>query len=182
MRFIKTSLSGSWLVEPECQTDTRGFFARSCCDREFHEHGLWHKWVQFNISYNQSKGTLRGLHFSLPTVHEVKLVRCTAGAIFDVIVDIRQDSDSFGQWFGTELTAENRCALYIPVGFAHGFQTLVDRSEVFYQMGDFYDPVASRGIRYNDPKISVRWPLSKKIISANDKKLPSLDEALEPSV
>ena len=97
MRFIKTSLSGPWLIEPECHTDTRGFFARSCCDREFDEHGLWHKWVQFNISYNESKGTLRGLHFSLPTVHEVKLVRCTSGAIFDVIVDIRVGSPDFGK-------------------------------------------------------------------------------------
>ena len=182
MRFIKTSLPGTWLIEPECHRDNRGFFARSYCDREFEERGLWRKWVQFNISYNESKGTLRGLHFSLPTVQEVKLVRCTSGSIFDVIVDIRQGSNSFGQWFGTELTAENRCALYIPVGFAHGFQTLTDRSEVFYQMGDFYDPVASRGIRYNDPKISVQWPLSKKIVSANDEKLPSLDEALEPSI
>ena len=179
MKFIETSLSDSWLIIPELHADSRGFFARSCCGHEFADHGLWHEWVQFNISYNECKGTLRGLHFSLLTVHEVKLVRCTAGAIFDVIVDIRPESPSFGRWFGTQLTAENRNALYIPMGFAHGFQTLTDRSEVFYQMGDYYTPAVSKGIRYNDPDIGVKWPISHKILSQKDEELPLLEQIVK---
>jgi dTDP-4-dehydrorhamnose 3,5-epimerase len=179
MRFIETPLAGAWLVIPEPHVDARGFFARSCCSREFASHGLCERWVQFNISVNERRGTLRGLHYSLPTIQEVKLVRCTSGAIFDVIVDIRPDSPTCGQWFAVELNAENRHAVYVPVGFAHGFQTLDNHSEVFYQMGDFYDPEASRGIRYDDASIGVRWPIPNPILSPRDEEHPLLADAIE---
>lgn len=151
MIFQGTPLIGAVLVEPERLEDERGFFARTWCEREFAEHQLATRWVQCNISYNHRKGTLRGMHYQLPPSVEDKLVRVTHGAIFDVIVDLRPNSATFLDWYGVELTAENRLALFIPKGFAHGFQTLCDGSEVFYQMSEFYAPTTARvycGVTY----------------------------------
>lgn len=176
MNIIESPLSGAWLVCPERNSDSRGFFTRSFCSKEFTSKGLCHNFYQCNISFNHLRGTIRGMHYSLPLINEAKLVRCTTGAIFDVIVDIRPESSSFGKWFGTRLTAQNRIALYIPVGFAHGFQTLEDECEVFYQMGDYYNSSMSRGFIYSDPEISINWPIEKKIISQKDSELPNFNQ------
>src|SRR6516162_2228813 len=155
MQFIATKLTGAWVIEPQPHTDSRGLFARTYCAREVGEHGLVDSFVQCNTSWNARKGTVRGLHYQLPPSSEVKLVRCTAGALLDVIVDLRPDSPTFLQYFGVELTARNRRALYIPEMFAHGFQTLEESTEVFYQMSEFYALKLSRGLRYNDPGLGV---------------------------
>src|SRR5687767_9217197 len=138
MRFTPSRLEGAWIIDPEPIVDQRGFFARSYCQREFLAHGLEGSFVQCNVSFNALKGTLRGMHFQREPSPEVKLVRCTRGAAFDVIVDLRKDSPTFRQWEGFEITGENHRAVYIPAGFAHGFQTLVDETELFYQMGEFH--------------------------------------------
>ena len=176
MRFVETPLSGAWLITPDRISDDRGFFARSFCTKEFLAQGIVDTWVQCNISYNAKRGTLRGLHFAGPPSRESKLVRCTAGAVWDVIVDIRRGSPTFGRWFAADLTAENRHALYVPVGFAHGFQSLEDGSEVYYQMGDFYDPATSRGLRFDDPAIGIPWPLPCTALSAADLSHPCLHD------
>jgi dTDP-4-dehydrorhamnose 3,5-epimerase len=168
MRFITTELSGAYIVEPELHEDSRGLFARTFCGREFREHGLVDAFVQCNTSWNARKGTVRGLHYQLPPSSEVKLVRCTAGGLLDVIVDLRPDSPTFLQYFGVELTARNRRALYIPEMFAHGFQTLEDGTEVFYQMSEFYAPKSARGLRYDDPKLGICWPRPVACISDQD--------------
>jgi len=164
MKFIKTKLEGAYIIEIEKITDERGFFARSWCAKEFTEHGLNSKLVQCNISFNQKKGTLRGMHYQAKPYEEAKLVRCTQGAIYDVIIDIRLDSPTFKQWLGIELTAENQQMLYIPEGFAHGFQTLVDNTEVFYQMSEFYYAESARGIRWDDPQIGIKWLITDNLI------------------
>jgi len=168
MNFSETKLKGAYLIEPERLADERGFFARSWCQREFDEHGLNSKLVQCNLSFNHKTGTLRGMHYQLPPFAETKLVRCTQGAIFDVIIDVRPMSPTFLQWIGVELTEENRHMLYVPQGFAHGFQTLVDGSEVFYQMSEFYAPDCARGLRWNDPAFAIRWPQAISAIAAKD--------------
>ena len=168
MRFIATNLEGAWVIEPQLHEDSRGLFARTFCGREFREQGLVDSFVQCNTSWNARKGTVRGLHYQLPPSCEVKLVRCTAGALWDVIVDLRPDSPTYLQHFGIELSAKNRFALYIPGMFAHGFQTLEESTEVFYQMSEFYAPKLSRGIRYDDPKLQVKWPLPVASISDQD--------------
>jgi|SRR5580693_1549934 dTDP-4-dehydrorhamnose 3,5-epimerase len=168
MRFIATNLEGACIVEPQLHEDSRGLFARTYCAHEFAEQGLVDHFVQCNTSWNARKGTVRGLHYQLPPSSEVKLVRCTAGALVDVIVDLRRDSPTYLQQIAVELTAGNRLALYIPGMFAHGFQTLEDGTEVFYQMSEFYAPKLSRGIRYNDPKLGVKWPLPVASISDQD--------------
>jgi len=173
MKFIKTKLEGAYIIEIEKMTDERGFFARSWCEKEFTEHGLNSKLVQCNISFNQKKGTLRGMHYQAKPYEEAKLVRCTQGAIYDVIIDIRPDSPTFQQWLGIELTAENRQMLYIPEGFAHGFQTLVNNTEVFYQMSEFYYTKSAKGIRWDDPQIGIKWLITDNlIISEKDKSYP----------
>jgi dTDP-4-dehydrorhamnose 3,5-epimerase len=154
--------------------DERGFFARSFCGREFADHGLDSSFVQCNISYNARAGTLRGMHYQQEPHAEAKVVRCTAGAIYDVIVDLRPGSATLRQWFGIELTADNRRALFVPRGFAHGFQTLVDRSEVFYQMSAFFHGPSARGIRWDDPALGIRWPLAEPILSDKDQSYPLL--------
>jgi dTDP-4-dehydrorhamnose 3,5-epimerase len=164
MKFTPTKLSGLLIVEPEFKTDERGFFARSWCAGEMIENGLNPQLSQCSISFNAKVGTLRGLHYQDYPKPEDKLVRCTMGRIFDVAVDIRPDSDTYLEWFGIELSAENRLGLYIPRGFAHGFQTLCDGCEVFYMISEFYDPALSRGMRYDDPKIGVEWPVKGNII------------------
>ena len=168
MRFTPTKLDGAWIVEPEPQEDDRGLFARTFCAREFRDQGLTSAFVQCNTSWNSHKGTVRGLHYQLPPACEVKLVRCTAGSLWDVIVDMRSDSPTYLQHVSIELTARNRRALYIPKMFAHGFQTLDDGSEVFYQMSEFYAPELATGLRYSDPKLGIRWPLPVASMSDKD--------------
>ena len=172
MKFIETPLDGAYIVEIEATEDERGSFARSWCQKEFEEHGLNSRIVQCNISLNKKKGTLRGMHFQIEPFAEAKLVRCTRGAIYDVIIDLRENSPSFKKWFAVELSESNQKMLYIPEGFAHGFQTLEDNTEVFYQMSEFYYPEYSRGIRWNDPLFSIQWPEGERIIAKKDQEYP----------
>lgn len=174
MKFVATPLAGAFVVELEPIEDERGFFARSFCQQEFRAHGLDPVVAQCNVSLNRRRGTLRGMHYQTVPHEEAKLVRCTRGAIWDVIVDLRPDSRTRAQWFGTELTAENRRALYVPKGFAHGFQTLADDSEVLYQMSEFFHPESARGLRWDDPSIGIRWPLPDPVVSARDRAFPVL--------
>jgi dTDP-4-dehydrorhamnose 3,5-epimerase len=172
MIFTETKLSGLVLIDMERREDDRGFFARSWCRDEFERHTLDTRLVQCNVSFNLRQGTLRGMHYQAEPHPEIKLVRCTMGAIYDVGVDLRPDSPTFRQWVGVELTAENRRALYIPAGFAHGFQTLTANSEVFYQMSEFYYPEAARGVRWNDPAFGIQWPLPDPFLSDRDRTYP----------
>jgi dTDP-4-dehydrorhamnose 3,5-epimerase len=161
MIFSETELPGAYVIDLEPIEDERGFFARSWCEREFSKHGLSTKIAQANISFNKRKGTLRGMHFQKPPHAEVKLVRCTRGAIYDVIIDLRPDSPARSRWIGVELTAENRRMLYVPKLFAHGFQTLADDTEIFYLVSDFYAPEAEGGVRWDDPAFGIDWPLGE---------------------
>jgi dTDP-4-dehydrorhamnose 3,5-epimerase len=172
MVFTETGLSGAYVIEVQKLEDERGFFARSWCQREFEAHGLNPGLVQCNISFNSKKGTLRGMHYQAAPYEEAKLVRCTTGAIYDVIVDVRNDSRTFGRHFGLLLTAANRLSLYVPEGFAHGFLTLEDGTEVFYQMSEFYNPDSARGFRYNDPVFAIEWPHEVRVISDRDRAYP----------
>lgn len=173
MTFTETPLPGAYLIEPDRLGDERGFFARTWCAREFAAHGLNAELAQCNISFNRQAGTLRGMHFQAAPHAEAKLVRCTQGAVYDVIVDLRPDSPTHRQWYGAELTAENRHMLYVPEGFAHGFQTLVPDTEVFYQMSAFYVPKSARGVRWDDPAIGIVWPeTSERILSDRDARYP----------
>lgn len=168
MIFTETRLKGAFVIDLERREDERGFFARSWCIEEFEKHGLNTKLVQCNISFNIKKGTLRGMHYQTEPFPEAKLARCTMGAIYDVIIDLRPDSSTFKQWVSVELSAENHRALYIPEGFAHGFQTLEDNTEVFYQMSEFFHPECARGIRWDDPAFGVEWPVENIIMSNSD--------------
>jgi dTDP-4-dehydrorhamnose 3,5-epimerase len=174
VEFRETNLKGSFVIELARLEDERGFFARSWCHLEFQKHGLNTDLVQCNISYNRQKRTLRGMHFQRSPHAESKLVRCTRGGIFDVIVDLRNDSPTYLQWFSTELSADNHRMLYIPEHFAHGFQTLTDDTEVFYQMGNYFTPSAAAGFRWNDPLVGITWPLSDPILSDRDRTFPDL--------
>jgi dTDP-4-dehydrorhamnose 3,5-epimerase len=176
VRFVPTKFESAWLIEPDRHEDERGFFARTWCQQEFQERGLNTDLVQCNISFNRAKGTLRGMHFQAAPHEETKLVRCTQGRIFDVIVDVREDSPTYGQWEGFELSAKNRNALYIPEGFAHGFQTLEPDSEVSYQMGTSYASDGARGVNFADISVGIQWPLKPKAVSTRDQALPSLTE------
>lgn len=168
MIFRELELKGAFIIEPQRVEDERGFFARTWCRSEFEQHGLDSNLVQCNISFNNRKGTLRGMHFQRAPYAEAKLVRCTAGTIYDVIIDLRPASATFKHWCGTELAARNQLALYVPEGFAHGFLTLKDDSEVFYQMSEFYQPSYASGVRWNDPAFNISWPaLSDKFIISN---------------
>jgi len=172
MVFTETKLKGLFIIEPELVKDERGFFARTWCGREFEAHGLNIRLVQCNISFNHKKGTLRGMHYQVEPHAEAKLVRCTRGAIYDVALDLRPDSPTFRQWLSVELTAENRLQLYIPEGLAHGFQTLEDNTEVFYQMSEFHHPESARGVRWNDPAFGIFWALPVTIVSEKDMAYP----------
>ncbi len=168
MNIEQTKLAGAYLIDIKQMVDERGFFARGWCQNEFEAHGMVAKIVQANMSFNHRQGTLRGMHYQVAPYRETKLVRCTRGAIYDVIVDLRTDSPTYLQWIGAELTADNRRMLFVPEGFAHGFQTLNDASEVFYQVSEFYTPGAERGARYNDPAFDIAWPLDVTVISEKD--------------
>ncbi len=172
MIFTETKLKGSYLIDIERLSDERGFFARSWCQKEFLAQGLMSELVQCSVSFNAKKGTLRGLHYQIKPHEEVKLVRCTMGSIYDVIVDMRQDSPTFGQHVGFVLSADNHKMLYVPEGFAHGFLTLDDNTEVFYQMSEFYAPEHARGFRWNDPLFNINWPAELQLISERDRNLP----------
>jgi len=169
-------LRGAFTIELRPQNDERGLFARTFCAREFRAGGLVDSFVQCNTSWNAQTGTVRGLHYQLPPSGEVKLVRCTAGSLWDVIVDLRPESPTYLQHFGIELSARNRVALYVPEMFAHGYQTLEDDTEIFYQMSEFYSPELSTGLRYDDPKLGLKWPLPISVISERDRSQSLLDE------
>lgn len=168
MIFTETILRGAFIIEPERFEDERGFFARSWSQQEFAAHGLDAHLVECNISFNKRKGTLRGMHFQAAPHGQVKIVRCTMGEIHDVIIDLRPDSSTFKQWVGVELTAQNRRILYIPGEFAHGFQTLIDDTEVSYQMSAYCAAQSARGVRWNDPAFGIVWPLEVEVINDRD--------------
>lgn len=172
MRFVKTEFAGLHVVELEPRCDMRGFFARTWCQSEFAAAGLESRLVQCSMSHNIRRGTLRGMHYQAPPFEEVKLVRCTAGAVLDVVIDLRRDSETYLRSFAIELSSTNRRSLYIPTGFAHGFQTLVDETEVFYQMSEFFAADHARGIRWNDPRFAIDWPISDPIILDRDASYP----------
>jgi dTDP-4-dehydrorhamnose 3,5-epimerase len=174
MTFVETRLPGVLVVEPERLEDERGFFARAWCRREFEARGLNTALAQCNISYTKARGTVRGMHYQSAPWREAKLVRCTRGAIHDVVLDVRPQAPTYGQWIAVRLTADDRRMLYVPEGMAHGFQTLTDDTEVFYQMSEAYRPQAQRGVRWNDPACAIEWPLTPVIVSPRDAALPAL--------
>jgi dTDP-4-dehydrorhamnose 3,5-epimerase len=177
--FTETRLQGAFTLDPELQRDERGFFARVWDGDELACHGLETRISQSSIAYNDAAGTLRGLHFQQPPFAETKLVRCTRGAIWDVIVDLRPGSPTFLEWVAFELTAENRRTLYVPEQFAHGYQTLTDASEVWYQMSAPYAPESARGLRWDDPGLAIEWPeVEHRVISERDRAWPDVSAAL----
>jgi dTDP-4-dehydrorhamnose 3,5-epimerase len=172
MRFEETKLCGAWLIEPVPASDQRGFFARTFCAQEYADHGLTTRFVQNSTSHSVARGTLRGMHFQRAPYGEVKVVSCLKGAIWDVIIDLRPESPTYSQWQGFELTAENRRQLYVPKGFAHGFQTLCDDTDVGYLISAFYVPQAASGLRHDDPAFAIEWPLPLTAISGKDRTWP----------
>jgi dTDP-4-dehydrorhamnose 3,5-epimerase len=172
MLFVETGLPGAFVIEPERLDDPRGFFARTFCAREFAARGLDPRLAQCSVSFNKRRGTLRGMHYQVPPHAEAKLVRCTAGSIHDVIVDLRPSSPAFRRHASVVLSAENRRALYVPEGVAHGFQTLEDDTEVLYQISEFYAPEAARCVRWNDPAFGIAWPIADPILSERDRTAP----------
>jgi dTDP-4-dehydrorhamnose 3,5-epimerase len=172
MIFSETRLKGAFVINPERLEDERGFFARSWCEREFKDHGIETKFVQCNISFNKKIGTLRGMHYQAAPYEEAKLIRCTMGAIYDVIMDLRPNSLTYREWVYTELTSDNRRMIHVPKGFAHGFLTLTDNSEIFYMMSESYVPGFGRGIKWNDPVLGITWPAEVRVISSQDQSYP----------
>jgi dTDP-4-dehydrorhamnose 3,5-epimerase len=179
MIFVETELPGAYILELERHEDGRGFFARAFCQNEFEAHGLKPIIAQANIASNRKKGTLRGMHFQYPPAAETKLVRCTRGAIVDIIVDLRPESPTYLRHIAVELTADNHRALYVPERFAHGYQVLRDNTDTSYQVGEFYAPGAESGLRHDDPKLGLQWPLQVTAISDKDGVWPLLDD-IEP--
>jgi len=176
MIFTKTKLEGVYVIEVEKLNDERGFFGRTWDCKEFEQHSLNQNLVQCNISYNKKKGTLRGMHFQIAPYEEAKLIRCTKGIIFDVIIDLRKKSKTYKQWYGIELSSENYKGIYVPEGFAHGFQTLEDDTEVFYQMSEFYMAKYARGIKWNDESFDIKWPLNPTMMSQKDLSYQNFEE------
>ena len=174
MRFTPMSLSGAYLIQLESRIDARGTFARAFCAREFAAEGLTASFVQANISTNLRAGIVRGLHFQSAPYREVKLVQCVKGSVYDVIVDIRKDSATYLRWAGVELSDSNGMMIYVPAGFAHGYQTLSDAANVLYLVSEFYTPEVEGGLRYDDPKLGIRWPLAVSDISEKDGQWPLL--------
>ena len=179
MIFTESFLKGSYVIELTPYTDERGWFARTFCKNEFAKIGHDKEWVQMNHSFSKEIGTVRGMHYQLPPFEECKLVRCVAGSVFDVIIDIRKDSATFLQWFGVELSAENKKMIYIPKGFAHGFQTLSKDAELLYHHTQFYTPNAENGIRYNDERVNILWTLPVSNISDRDNSHSKLDDTFK---
>lgn len=177
MKFSPTALAGSFLIDLEPFSDDRGWFARTYCKKEFEQIGHAGEWVQLNHSFTTLKGSVRGMHFQYPPHTEIKMVRCIAGAVYDVIIDVRNGSSSFLQWFGAELSAQNRKMLYIPEGFAHGFQTLTDNCELIYHHTSFYTPGAEGAVRFDEKKVNIQWPLEISDISSRDKQHLYLDNS-----
>ncbi len=172
MIISATEFAGVYVIAPERLGDNRGFFARAWCQREFEAAGLETTFVQCNLSFNVKKGTVRGMHYQKHPWEEVKLVRCTKGEIFDVIVDLEPTSPTYLKWFGIHLTENNHTMLYIPKNFAHGYQTLSDNTEIFYQVSQFYVPGSEGGLRWNDPKLGIKWPADVQVISEKDAAWP----------
>jgi dTDP-4-dehydrorhamnose 3,5-epimerase len=175
MIFHQTDLMGVIEVRLDPKTDERGFFARSWCQDEFKAHGLNPALVQCNVSFNKRKGTLRGMHYQVAPFEESKLVRCTSGAIYDVVLDLRRQSATFKSWIAVTLTAANRNAIYVPEGCAHGFVTLEDCTEVFYQMSEFYSAASARGVRWDDPAFRIEWPEDVEVLSERDRTYPDFE-------
>ena len=182
MKFTPLSVVGSYLVEPEPVVDERGFFARTFCHEEFARHGLNPELMQCSVSFNRRSGTLRGMHYQKQPHEEAKLVRCTTGAIHDVVLDLRTGSPSFLKWAAVELSADNRSAIYIPEGCAHGFLTLTDASEVYYQISIGYHPESAAGVRWDDPAFGIEWPCADFIISERDSNFESWGHVANASV
>jgi dTDP-4-dehydrorhamnose 3,5-epimerase len=170
--FTETPLRGAFVIEPEPIEDGRGLFARTWCRRELEAKGLEVRIAQCNTSFNKRKGTLRGMHYQLPPAAEAKIVRCTRGSLYDVIIDLRPDSATFTRHFAIVLTADNRRMLFVPTGFAHGFQTLEDETEIFYQMSEFYSPQCARGVRWDDPIFGISWPEDERTMVQRDRSYP----------
>jgi dTDP-4-dehydrorhamnose 3,5-epimerase len=180
MVITETKLKGAFVVELEAFEDVRGFFARAWSDREFEAFGLNARFVETNISFNKKRGTLRGMHYQLPPYQQVKLVRCTRGSIYDVIIDLRTDSPTFKQWYALELSAENHLMLYVPGEFAHGFQTLRDNTEVFYQTSAYYAPEHCRGVRWNDFAFNITWPDDDLVMVERDRNYQDFEVSAQP--
>jgi len=176
VKFLESRIPGAYIIDVEPIADDRGFFARSWCAEEFRDHGLNPALLQCNISFNPKRGTLRGMHYQAPPHQEAKLVRCTRGSIFDVIIDLRPESPTYHSWDAATLTLDNRRMLYVPEGCAHGFQTLEPDTEVFYQMTASHDPASAAGIRWNDPAFRIQWPLPNPIVSTRDGNFPDFQE------
>ncbi len=176
MKFIKTKLKDVYIIEPQKRGDARGYFARIFCKKEFSEQGLTTNFVQSNTALSKVKGTFRGMHFQKSPYSEVKVVRCTKGALFDVVIDLRKKSPTYKKWLGIELSEENCKMLYIPKGFAHGYITLKNNTEIFYMVSQFYTPEAEGGVRFNDPAFAITWPTKFNIISEKDKSWENFTE------
>ncbi len=172
MIFTACKVKDAYLIDPDRKVDDRGFFARSYCRNEFAAPGLYPDFVQCNLSFNTRRGTLRGMHYQARPHEEIKLIRCLSGAIYDVIVDLRPASPTYRQWIGVELDADNRRMLYSPAGFAHGYLTLTDNTEVLYQVSAFYSPESERALRWNDPTFNIEWPMQPEVISSKDREHP----------
>jgi dTDP-4-dehydrorhamnose 3,5-epimerase len=179
MIFTPAPLNGCYIIGIEPKGDSRGWFARTYCKKEFAQIGHTKEWVQMNHSFTSQKGTIRGMHYQLPPYSEIKMVRCIAGAVYDVVIDIRKHSPTFLQWFGAEISAENKKMMYIPEGFAHGFQTLTTNCELVYHHSEFYTSGAEGGLHHNDPALVITWPLPITEISARDKNHPLLDSTFK---
>jgi dTDP-4-dehydrorhamnose 3,5-epimerase len=176
MKFTESNLKGSFIIDPELNKDERGWFARTYCKNEFQQIGHSKEWVQINHSFTAKKGTIRGMHFQFPPYSEIKMLRCISGVVFDVIVDIRKESPTFLNWVGLELSAENKKMLFIPEGFAHGFQTLTDNAELIYHHSSFYVPGHEGGLRFDDKRLNIKWPCPVTEISERDSHHPHLTE------
>jgi dTDP-4-dehydrorhamnose 3,5-epimerase len=174
MRFLKTKIQGVWLIEPDFHKDVRGHFFRAWCSQEFSDHGIDFVPVQANLGFSKQVGTVRGMHFQAEPAAEAKLVRCTRGTIFDVALDLRPNSPTFREWFGLELKAEDGRMLYLPEGCAHGYQTIEDQTEMYYMTSQHYTPTAVRGVRFNDPMVTIDWPLDVTSVSEQDQAWPLL--------
>lgn len=175
MRFTATGIAGAWVIDPSPHLDSRGRFLRAWCTQEFAEHGVAFAPVQANMGFSVRKGTVRGMHLQVAPAIEAKLVRCTRGALFDVVLDLRPESPTYGEWYGVELTAENARMLYLPENCAHGCQSLKDSTELLYMASAFYAPEAARGVRFDDPAFAIQWPLAVSAISEQDRDWPLME-------